>query len=89
MRKHAEFLLRKTGGDHFRLMPAKRLFALGVGHVRRRGLEPRQQGRLSPAEVMDVNVVKLNELEWRVLTALKREFAAEEIIENLWQPRAR
>ena len=37
---------------------------------------------------MDVNVVKLNELEWRVLTALKREFEPDEIIENLWQARA-
>src|SRR5438128_412971 len=38
MQKHAEFLLRQTGADHYRLMPAKRLFALGVGHVRRRGM---------------------------------------------------
>jgi hypothetical protein len=37
---------------------------------------------------MDVNVVKLTEAEWRVLTALKREFAPEEIVENLWQARA-
>jgi len=34
--KHAEFLRRRIGAGHFRLMPAKRLFALGVGHVRRR-----------------------------------------------------
>src|SRR3984957_16609375 len=39
MVKHGEFLLRQTGAEHFRLMPAKRLFALGVGHVRRRGME--------------------------------------------------
>ena len=31
--KHGQWLLKKIGGDHFRLMPAKRLFALGVGHV--------------------------------------------------------
>ena len=87
MRKHAEFLLRKTGGEHYRLMPAKRLFALGVGHVRRRGLEIGSKAEV-PAEVMDVNVVQLSELDWRVLTALKREFALEEIVENIWQFRA-
>src|SRR5216117_1230574 len=31
MKKHCEFLARQTGARHFRLMPAKRLFALGVG----------------------------------------------------------
>ena len=40
MRKHADSWRAQTGAEHFRLMPAKRLFALGVGHVRRRGLEP-------------------------------------------------
>jgi len=87
MRKHGEFLLQQTGAEHFHLMPAKRLFALGVGHMRRRGMEIGSKSDVA-AEVMDVNVVKLNELEWRVLTALKREFDPEEIIENLWQTRA-
>ena len=87
MRKHCEFLLRETGAEHFRLMPAKSLFALGVGHVRRRGMSIGSKADV-PAEVMDVNVVALSELDWRVLTALKREFAPEEISENLWQPRA-
>jgi hypothetical protein len=87
MRKHGEFLLGKTGAEHFRLMPAKRLFALGVGHVRRRGMVPGSKAEV-PAEVMDVNVVELNDLEWRVLTALKREFEADEISGNLWRQRA-
>ncbi|MDB6065264.1 MAG: transcriptional regulator, AsnC family [Pedosphaera sp.] len=87
MQRHGEFLLRQTGAEHFRLMPAKRLFALGVGHMRRRGMTIGSKADV-PAEVTDVNVVKLNELEWRVLTALKREFEPEEISENLWQPRA-
>jgi len=87
MRKHCEFLLRQTGAEHFRLMPAKRLFALGVGHVRRRGMTIGSKADVA-AEVMDVNVVTLSELEWRVLTALKREFGPEEIMQNLWRPRA-
>jgi DNA-binding Lrp family transcriptional regulator len=87
MQKHGEFLLKQVGAEHFRLMPAKRLFALGVGHVRRRGMEPGSK-ESGLAEVMDVNVVELNELEWRVLTALKREFEPEEITEDIWQARA-
>ncbi len=87
MQKHGEFLLRQTGADHFRLMPAKKLFALGVGHVRRRGMEPGSKADV-PAEVMDVNVVQLNEQEWRVLTALKREFEPEEITARIFGNRA-
>jgi hypothetical protein len=87
MQKHADFLLREVGAEHYRLMPAKRLFALGVGHVRRRGMPPGSKSE-AVAEVMDVNVVTLNELEWRVLTALKREFEPDEICENLWDARA-
>ncbi|MEO5904607.1 MAG: Lrp/AsnC family transcriptional regulator, partial [Gemmatimonadaceae bacterium] len=40
MRKHCEFLASRIGAAAFRIMPAKRLFALGVGHVRRKGMEP-------------------------------------------------
>ena len=85
--KHAEFLRRKIGADAFRLMPAKRLFALGVGHVRRRGLEPGSRAD-APAEVKDTNVVALSPLEWRVLTALKRELSAAEIVREPWLRRA-
>ncbi len=41
LRKHARVAAPlRVGAERFRLMPAKMLFALGVGHVRRRGLEP-------------------------------------------------
>ena len=40
MEKHCELLARPIGAEHYRVMPAKRLFALGVGHVRRKGMEP-------------------------------------------------
>lgn len=88
MRKHCEFLARQNGAELFRMMPAKRLFALGVGHVRRRGMAPGSRAEV-PAEVMDVNVVQLNEQDWRVLTALKREFEPDEITRDLWQARAK
>jgi len=68
-------------------MPAKALFVLGVGHTRRRGMEPGSKSD-EPAEVMYPQVVELSELAWRVLTALKREFAPEEIVRDLWAPRA-
>src|ERR1039458_5277238 len=87
LRKHCEFLARVTGAEHFRLMPAKRLFALGVGHIRRRGLAPGARAEI-PAEVTDVAIARLNELEWIVLTALKREFATAEIGPDLWRARA-
>jgi len=87
MAKHCEFLMRQTGAERYRLMPAKKLFALGVGHVRRRGMEPGSKADV-PAEATDVQVVKLNDLEWRILTALKREFQPEELRQDLWAERA-
>jgi hypothetical protein len=87
MKKHCEFLARQTGAKHFRLMPAKRLFALGVGHTRRRGMAPGSKAD-APAEPTEVQVVKLNDLEWRILVALKGEFAPEEIVPDIWEARA-
>ena len=87
MVKHCEFLLGKVGGQHFRLMPAKRLFALGVGHIRRRGLEVGAKADVL-GEVTEVAITQLDELEWRVLTALKREFETDELIPDLWHARA-
>ncbi len=85
--KHADYLAARVGAEHYRLMPAKRLFALGVGHVRRRGMEPGARAD-SPADVTDTKIVVLNDLDWRVLTALKREFEPDEITPDLWAPRA-
>jgi hypothetical protein len=87
LQKHAQWLALRVGALRFRLMPARMLFTLGVGHVRRRGLEPgARAGR--PAEPMTASLVKLNESEWRVLVALKREFSAPEIVRDLWAARA-
>ena len=88
MRRHAEYLLERVGGKHYRLMPARGIFALGVGHTRRKTMEPGAKSDV-PAEMHAVREVKLSDLEWRVLTALKRELAPEEIAENLWEPRAK
>src|SRR4051812_15784307 len=87
MQRHCELLASRIGASAFRIMPAKRLFALGVGHVRRRGMEPgsRTDG---PGQVIDTNIVTLSPLEWRVLGALKRELAPDELRAEPWRARA-
>ena len=85
--KHCDLLCKLTGAESFKLMPAKRLFALGVGHVRRRGLEIGSKSD-ELAEVRDTHIVELTPTQWRVLLALKREFTPEEICRDLWRPRA-
>jgi DNA-binding Lrp family transcriptional regulator len=85
--KHAEFLREHVGAEAYRLMPAKRLFALGVGHIRRRGLEPGSRADVL-AEVLDTHIVELSPLEWQVLVALKREFEPDELVPDIWVARA-
>jgi len=85
--KHADFLRDRVGADAYRLMPAKRLFALGVGHIRRRGLEPGARAE-ELADVIDTNIVDLSERDWQVLVALKREFEPAELVRDLWSARA-
>jgi hypothetical protein len=87
MTRHCDVLAARVGAETYRVMPAKRLFALGVGHVRRRGMEPGSKTD-EPGQVIDTNIVDLSELEWRVLEPLKREFALEEITDNPWASRA-
>jgi DNA-binding Lrp family transcriptional regulator len=85
--KHCAMIGRLTGAEHFRVMPANRIFALGVGHVRRKGMEPGSKSD-APAEVKDTTKVNLSELDWRVLTALKREVEPDELTRDLWRARA-
>lgn len=87
MPRHCDFLARRIGAESYRIMPAKRLFALGVGHVRRRGMEPGSRTD-EPGRVMDTNIVELSELDWRVLGPLKREFRVDEVVEHPWAARA-
>src|SRR2546430_8622056 len=85
--KHCAQLARLTGAERFRVMPAKRIFALGVGHVRRKEIPPGSKSE-DLAVAKDTEKVELNDLEWRVLDALKREFTPEEIGRDLWRDRA-
>jgi hypothetical protein len=87
LQRHAELLAQKVGADHFRLMPAKGIFTLGVGHVRRKTIEPGSKAD-EPAQMAPVHVAEVSDREWKVLLALKREFTPEEIQPSPWKARA-
>lgn len=87
MPKHGQWLMEQTGCQKFILLPAKNLFSLGVGHVRRKDLEPGARSD-APGQVHDTRTVDLNEHEWQVLMSLKREFEPDEIVRDIWQGRA-
>ncbi len=87
LEEHAEVLRRITGAQEFVLMPANGIFALGVGHVRRKSMEPGARSD-APAEMTTTTPVELNADEWEVLLAIKEELAPEEISEDPWGPRA-
>ncbi len=84
---HASALLRLTGATEYLLMPAHGVFALGVGHVRRKTLEPGDKAD-EPATMMTTAAVDLTAEEWNVLLALKEELLSSEIVENPWLNRA-
>ena len=85
--KHCAMIGGLTGAEHFRVMPANRIFALGVGHVRRKGMEPGSKSD-ALAEEKDTTKAVLSKLDWRVLTALKREVEPDEFGRDLWRARA-
>ena len=87
LEEHAEVLRRITGAQEFVLMPANGIFALGVGHVRRKSMEPGAKSD-APAEMTTTTPVELDADEWEVLLAIKEELAPEEISEDPWGPRA-
>jgi DNA-binding Lrp family transcriptional regulator len=85
---HCQLLAKKVGAKRFRVMPAKGIFTLGVGHVRRKTIEPGSKAD-EPAKMIPVQIVNLSEGEWDVLLALKREFIPEEIRPAPWVARAK
>jgi AsnC-like ligand binding domain len=85
---HCELLAKNVGANRFRLMPAKGIFTLGVGHVRRKTIEPGSKAD-QPAKMIPVQMAELSEREWNVLLALKREFTPEEIKPSPWVARAK
>jgi len=88
LERHCELLAKKIGAEKFRVMPAKGIFTLGVGHVRRKSIEPGEKAE-QPAKIIRVEAVDLSDREWEILLALKREFTPDEIRPNPWAARAR
>jgi hypothetical protein len=85
--QHCEWLRGLIGADSFKAMPARNLFALGVGHVRRKGMEIGSRSD-EPGQLIPTTVVELSPEEWNVLEALKRELSVDEIRADPWVPRA-
>ncbi|MEM1440840.1 MAG: Lrp/AsnC family transcriptional regulator [Verrucomicrobiota bacterium] len=87
LEEHAEVLKRLTGAHEYVLMPANGIFALGVGHVRRKSMEPGAKSP-EPAVMNTTTTVELTPEEWDVLLAIKEELTLDEICEDPWGPRA-
>jgi DNA-binding Lrp family transcriptional regulator len=85
--EHATVLMRLTGAEEYLLMPANGVFALGVGHVRRKGLPPGSKSD-DPAVMMTTATVDLTDEEWAVLLVLKQELSSAEIVAEPWITRA-
>jgi DNA-binding Lrp family transcriptional regulator len=60
---HATKLLKLTGATEYLLMPANGVFALGVGHVRRKTMEPGEKAD-EPAVMMTTVPADLSPEEW-------------------------
>ena len=86
--RHCAVVGAHVGAEGWKAMPALRLFSLGVGHVRRKGLEPGSRSD-EPGVVHDTVVVDLSPLEWQVLEPFKRELRVDEVGPGLWERRAR
>lgn len=84
---HCTLLSRIIGARDFVLLPARGIFSLGVGHMRRRGLRPGDK-QPEPAAMSTTASVALSDEEWKVLLVLKEQLEPEEMVENPWGKRA-
>jgi DNA-binding Lrp family transcriptional regulator len=87
LRKHCAALAERIGAESWKAMPARALFSLGVGHVRRTGMEPGARSD-EPGQVIEPTVARLTDEEWKVLVGVKRELALDEVRRDLWAVRA-
>lgn len=84
---HCDVLKRLIGAEDYYTMQAHGIFALGVGHVRRKTMEPGEKAD-EPAKMMTTNIAELDAEEWNVLLHLKGDLAPEEIGPEPWAGRA-
>jgi DNA-binding Lrp family transcriptional regulator len=85
--EHADALMRLLGAEEYIIMQPKGIFALGVGHVRRKTMEIGDKSD-EPAEMITPDIVDLDKEEWDVLVAMKRDLTPEEIVPEPWVARA-
>lgn len=86
--EHCDVLKKLIGAEEYVVMQPKGIFALGVGHVRRKSMEPGDKAD-EPAEMITPDWAELNDEEWDVLLAMKRDFLPEEIVPEIWEARAK
>ena len=86
--RHCELLKRLVGAEDFILLPTVGVFALGVGHIRRRGLQVGDK-KEERAVMQTTQRVLLSAQEWEVLLSLKEELEEEEFVPCPWVGRAR
>lgn len=88
LEKHCDWIREQIGAEKYRIMPTIRQFALGVGHMRRKAMEVGEKAD-KPAMDMTPAIVELDDRDWNVLIALKRDLAVDEVREDVWALRAK
>ncbi len=86
--EHCDALKRLVGAEEYIIMQPRGIFALGVGHVRRKTMEIGSKADI-PAEIITPDIVPLSQEEWDVLIAMKRDFKPEELVAETWAGRAK
>lgn len=84
---HCDVLKRLIGAEDYYTMQAHGIFALGVGHVRRKSMEPGEKAEV-PAVMMTTNIADLDAEEWNILLHLKGDLSVDEIGPEPWAGRA-
>lgn len=86
--QHCDVLKRLIGAEDYYTMQAHGIFALGVGHVRRKTMEPGEKAD-EPAVMMTTNLAELDDEEWHILLHLKGDLSLDEIGPEPWAGRAK
>ncbi|MDO5471169.1 MAG: Lrp/AsnC family transcriptional regulator [Akkermansia sp.] len=85
---HCRLLMQHIGATAFAPLPVVGMFALGVGHVRRAGLQPGDKLDTLPPMQCPTRP-QLSAQDWQVLMALKESLRPEELVREPWVARAR
>ncbi len=87
LEKHCDWIREQIGAEKYRIMPTIRQFALGVGHMRRKEMQVGEKAE-KPAMDMVPAIVALDDRDWNVLVALKRDLDVDEVGDDVWAKRA-